>query len=83
MSDNSPPAKRQLRDRKPNNLVSAHGNSSNSNKRARTSPIKPNSSKAFDTKAKIREEITTATLAQRNAFLVEKQNYFYTITIRK
>ncbi|KAB8298040.1 hypothetical protein EYC80_001812 [Monilinia laxa] len=76
MLDNRAPAKRQLRDRKPNNLVSVHGNSGNPNKRARTSPIKPNSSKTFDTKAKIRDEITTATQAQRNSFLVEKQNYF-------
>ncbi|KAI9644910.1 hypothetical protein NHQ30_006944 [Ciborinia camelliae] len=72
----SPPAKRQMRDRKPNNSINTKGNSRTPNRSARVSPTKPNSSKIFDTKAKIREEITNATLAQRNAFLVEKQDYF-------
>ncbi|ESZ90579.1 ISWI chromatin-remodeling complex ATPase ISW2 [Sclerotinia borealis F-4128] len=69
---NSPPLKRQMRDRRSH----AKENTGTTDKRARISPMKPNSGKIFDTKAKIREEITSATLAQRNTFLVEKQDYF-------
>ncbi|KAA8571183.1 hypothetical protein EYC84_000521 [Monilinia fructicola] len=83
MLDISPPAKRQLRDRKPNNTVSANGNSGSPNKRARTSPIKPNSSKSFDTKAKIREEITIANSGPKKCFLGGEAGLLYTIHYQK
>ncbi|KAF7869901.1 hypothetical protein EAF04_004685 [Stromatinia cepivora] len=76
ISYKTPHAKRQMRDRRPNTPSNTTGNGGTPKKRAQISLTKPKSAKVFDTRAEIREEITSATLAQRKAFLVEKQDYF-------
>ncbi|APA13183.1 hypothetical protein sscle_10g079530 [Sclerotinia sclerotiorum 1980 UF-70] len=76
ISYNIPPAKRQMRDRKPNTPSNTTGNGRTPGIRAQDSLKKSKPAKVIDTKAKIREEITNATLAQRKAFLIEKQDYF-------
>lgn len=80
---NGTSSERQLRDRKPKSPNSKAGDTWTPNKRARISPIKNTKDsklsipqKPIDTRAKVREEITSATLAQRNAFLIENQIYF-------
>lgn len=44
--------------------------------RVQVSPTKTKRAKIFENKAEIRDDITSATLAQKHAFLVEKKDYF-------
>lgn len=72
----TPPPKRRMRVRTQNNSSNTKLNGRTPTTRAQASPIEPRPAKVFDTKANIREEIISATLTQRNAFLIEKQDYF-------
>ncbi|KAF7948005.1 hypothetical protein EAE96_009073 [Botrytis aclada] len=65
-----------MRTRKPLQSSPLNNNIGTPKTRAQVSPTKSKPAKIFENKAEIREEITSATLAQKNAFLVEKKDYF-------
>ncbi|TGO34348.1 hypothetical protein BHYA_0201g00120 [Botrytis hyacinthi] len=71
-----PPAKRQMRARNPLHSSHTKNNLGAPKIHAQLSPTRIKPAKIFENKAEIREEITSATLAQKNAFLVEKKDYF-------